>query len=287
MSTALFTTEYGTAGPRLVFLHGLFGQGKNWTSTAKALAEPRLGPGARVTLVDLPNHGRSPWTADFSYSAMAAEVAGMLRERYPGEAVGLVGHSMGGKVAMMLALEHPGLVERLAVVDVSPVAYDGLRGFARYVEGMRSLDLDRLPDRSAAQRALAGYVEDRLIRGFLLQNLRRTENPDRPWRWQMNLDLLGDHLAEIGDWPETVVTPYEGPVLWIAGDDSDYVRPEFGPAMRALFPRTQLVTVKGAGHWVHAEQPEIFQAAIRRFAGLEPVRMHVTASGDGGADGTW
>ncbi len=268
----VFATELGESGPRIAFLHGLFGQGKNWTTIAKALADR-----ARLLLVDLPDHGRSAWTETFSYAGMAATVADLLRREGSGEPYVVVGHSMGGKVAMMLALEHPELVERLCVVDVSPVAYPGLRDFGRYVEGMRTLDLDHLPDRATADRELEPYVQSATIRSFLLQNLRRNleGGADGPrWQWQMNLRLLGDHLPELGGWPlasdagQQAVDPYQGPVIWVAGENSDYVRTEFAPAMRSLFPRTQLVTIKGASHWVHADRPEVFLATLRRFASL-------------------
>jgi pimeloyl-ACP methyl ester carboxylesterase len=260
----VFATELGDQGPRICFLHGLFGQGKNWMTVAKALADR-----ARVLLVDLPDHGRSAWSSEFSYREMSATVAGLLNRAGEGDSFVLVGHSMGGKVAMMLALEHPDLVERLCVVDVSPVEYGGLRQFGTFVDGMRSLDLVSLPDRAAADRALEPYVEEATIRSFLLQNLRRTLDDEGPnWCWQMNLQLLGDHLREIGGWPEVTADPYGGPVLWLAGEHSRYVRPEFGATMRALFPRTQLVTVKGASHWVHSDRPDVFVATLARFAGI-------------------
>ena len=136
--------------------------------------------------------------------------------------------------------------------------------FGRYVAGMRGLDLAAIPDRATADAGLAAAVPDPTVRSFLLQNLRRQADPPG-WRWQLNLDLLGDELAEVGGWPELDVPPYPGPVLWLAGADSDYITAAYAPAMRRLFPRVQLVTVKNSGHWVHAEQPEIFVAAIRRF----------------------
>jgi esterase len=258
----VFHTELGTTGPRIAFLHGLFGQGKNWTSIAKALSSQ-----ARILLIDLPNHGRSAWTEEFSYREMAAAVGGLLRATSADEPTTLVGHSMGGKVAMMLALQHRELVERLCVVDVSPVGYGGLRNFDDFVAGMRSLDLRTLKERTAADAALVEWVPDPTVRSFLLQNLRRVSHPGDGlrWHWQMNLELLGDHLAEIGDWPDEAYEPYPGPVLWLAGSESRYVQPKFGPAMRTLFPRTQLLTVKGAGHWVHSDRPDIFVAAIRQF----------------------
>ncbi len=245
-----------------MFLHGLFGQGRNWTAIGKSLAERH-----RVLLLDLPDHGRSDWTEQISYPAMADAVADTLSEVAPGETWLLVGHSMGGKVAMRLALSHPELVERLCVVDMSPVDYQGLTSFGRYVAAMRSVDLDALQHRSEADAALAGQVGDPVIRGFLLQNLRRENTADGVvWRWQMNLRLLGDQLDTLGGWPPWEGLPYPGPVLWIAGAESDYVRPDYAPAMRALFPAVRTITVKHAGHWVHSEQPEVFTSVLRRFA---------------------
>jgi esterase len=263
----LYVTHLGHSGPRVVFLHGLFGQGKNWTSVAKALQSE-----ARVTLLDLPNHGRSAWTRDFSYQQMADQVAERLAADSDGEPYAVVGHSMGGKVAMMIALRHRELVARLAVVDVSPVPTAGLSSFAGYVEGMRSIDLATLDSRGSADVTLRPFASDSTICGFLLQNLRREVGAQPGWRWQMNLDLLGDRLTEIMSWPDLEVTPYPGPVLWLAGARSSYVRPEYAGAMRALFPRVRLVTVKDAGHWLHSDQPAVFTAAIRQF--LHPHRSH-------------
>jgi esterase len=170
---------------------------------------------------------------------------------------------------MLIALRHPELVERLCVVDVStrPLALDGDSPFARYVRGMRSLDLDRLPDRAAADQALVPYVADPVVRGFLLQNLRRDGDS---WRWSMNLPVLGRDLDRIGDWPADELKayePYDGPVLWLAGERSNYVTDEYAPAMKEWFPRYRKVTIKGAGHWVHSEKPETFLAALRQFLG--------------------
>lgn len=257
MAQDLHTTSYGETGSRVVFCHGLFGQGRNWTQVAKALQ-----PDHRTLLVDLPQHGRSPWSPEFDYLAMADQVAGLLSSDDP---VSLVGHSMGGKVAMLLALRHPELVERLCVVDVAPVAYRHAHVFERFVAAMRSVDLAALERRGEADERMQEAVPDPAIRGFLLQNLRRDGDG---WCWQMNLEVLGDSLDEVGDWPEDGLagtTPYDGPVLWVAGADSDYVRDEYDDAMARWFPRKRLVTVKGAGHWVHSEQPEVFLAILRRF----------------------
>ena len=255
--SALHTTAHGAHGSPVVFCHGLFGQGRNWTQVAKALADDH-----RVLLPDMPHHGRSPWSDSFDYVAVADRVAGLLTAADP---VALVGHSMGGKIAMLVALRHPELVERLCVVDVSAVAYPRTGEFAGYIDAMQSLDLSALERRADADTALAEAVPHPTIRSFLLQNLRRD---DAGWSWQLNLDVLGRHLDELRGWPGdrlAGVAPYAGPVLWLGGAESDYVRDEYAAAMDALFPRNRRVTVKGAGHWVHSEQPEVFTEVLRRF----------------------
>ncbi|MGN0064950.1 MAG: alpha/beta fold hydrolase [Nocardioides sp.] len=252
----LHTTHLGDDGPRVVFLHGLFGQGRNWTQIGKALAESY-----RVTLVDLPHHGRSPWGEEFSYLHLADSVAELLDAEDP---VALVGHSMGGKTAMAVALRRPELVERLCVVDISPVTYRTGSEFAGYIAAMLGMDLGALGGRDDADAALLEAVPNRTVRSFLLQNLRRDGDG---WRWQANLDVLGRDLEVLGRWPQEVdaLEPYPGPVLWIAGERSDYVLEEYAPAMERLFPRVRKVTVKGAGHWVHSERPEVFLEVLQRF----------------------
>ncbi|CAA9398123.1 MAG: Hydrolase, alpha/beta fold family [uncultured Nocardioides sp.] len=255
MSTSgLHVTELGSHGPRVAFCHGLFGQGRNWTQAAKALAADH-----RVSLIDMPNHGRSEWTEDFSYLAMADAVASLFTADDP---VTLVGHSMGGKVVMALALRHPELVSKLVVVDVSPVAYEaGRREFAGYIEAMRALDLTMLASRGDADEALRDAVPNTTVRSFLLQNLRRE---GQQWRWQLNLDLLGDELEAFGGWPEFDETS-DVPVLWISGANSPYVLDDYAPAMERLFPRVRRVRIKDAGHWVHSERPEVFLEVLTRF----------------------
>lgn len=254
---SLHRTELGETGSRVVFCHGLFGQGKNWTQVAKALSADH-----RVTLLDMPNHGRSPWTETFDYLHLADLVAAELGD----EPVALVGHSMGGKISMCLALRHPELVERLAVVDIAPVAYDSGREFIGYTRTMRALDLPSFERRADADAAMAAAVPDPTVRSFLLQNLRRT---DEGWHWQPNLELLARHMDELAGWPAEGLgdASYDGPVLWIGGADSDYVSEEHAPEMDRRFPRNRRITIKGAGHWVHSQQPEIFLEVLRRFVG--------------------
>jgi pimeloyl-ACP methyl ester carboxylesterase len=256
-AVALHTAGFGDTGSRILFLHGLFGQGRNWTAIAKALSDEH-----RVTLVDLPHHGRSPWLESFDYLEIADMVADLIRLHDP---AAVVGHSMGGKVAMVLALRHPRLVSRLCVVDMAPVTYPRSQQFDTYIDAMRRLDLDADATREEADAALSAAVPDAGVRGFLLQNLRRDAFG---WTWQMNLDVLGRDLDRISAWPAAQlgpIRPYEGPTLWIAGQNSPYVREDNKPMMKALFPWVRSVTVKGAGHWVHADNPEVVTALVRDF----------------------
>jgi pimeloyl-ACP methyl ester carboxylesterase len=256
-ASGLHTTTYGESGSPVVFCHGLFGQGRNWTQIAKTLADRH-----RVLLVDLPHHGRSSWSDSFDYLDVADQVAGLLSADDP---VALVGHSLGGKVAMLVALRHPEVVERLCVVDVSPVTYYHHDEFRQYIDGMQGLDLASLDRRGDADVALADAVPNPTVRSFLLQNLRHSAGE---WSWQVNLDVIERDLADIGGWPGdrlTGLAPYGGPVLWIAGEKSHYVTDEYAGEMDRWFPRNRRVTVKGAGHWVHSEQPEVFTEVLRRF----------------------
>ncbi len=248
----------GPGRPNLLFMHGLFGQGRNWAGIAQGLL-----PEATSLLLDLPDHGHSPWSDHFSYIDMADAVAHDLRERLgSAAAITLVGHSMGGKVAMVLALRHPELVKGLVVVDIAPDDTSHGYGFGHIVNALRSLELDELTSREEASEEIADEVPDPAVRSFLLQNLRRKK---KTWAWLCNLDLLGDALPQISGWPDEVAGRYDGSVLWIRGERSEYVREEHFAAMLALFPRTALLTVPRAGHWVHSDAPDAVVAGIRDF----------------------
>ncbi|MCU1667818.1 MAG: alpha/beta hydrolase fold protein [Blastococcus sp.] len=275
----------GEAGPRVVFVHGLFGQGKNWTTIAKGLATDH-----RVTLLDLPNHGHSPWTDRVDYRDMAEALATELEAL--GDPVTLVGHSMGGKVAMTLALLRPELLRALVVVDIAPTEYPVSGGrtddpdeeaspFAAYIAAMRALDLDTLTTRQDADAALRSAVPSAMVRSFLLQSLVRDGvGADGGWRWRLNLELLERDLGDLRGFPQPPEDAhFDGPVLWVAGANSTYVLPEDRPRMDALFPATRLVRIKNSGHWVHSEQPEVFLETLRRFLAA------VEAGGDCGQPG--
>ncbi|MFI7483681.1 alpha/beta fold hydrolase [Kocuria sp. M1R5S2] len=258
-TSTLHTTPVGDRGDRVVFLHGLFGRGKNFARIAKDLL-----PDHRSLLVDLPNHGRSAWTDSVDYRQMADSVAETLRGDFAAEGpVAVVGHSLGGKVAMVLALRHPDLVSRLVVVDIAPTRTGGGEGeFAHLLDSLAAVDLTAAERRSDVGKALEEPIPQDTTRSFLLQNLRSGEDG---LSWEPNLELLRSSLDAVGGFPDTGDAVYEGPVLWVAGGRSDYVRDEHAPLMRRLFPRAHRVTIREAGHWVHSQEPEKFTEVLRGF----------------------
>ena len=252
-------TAYGTTGPAVVFLHGLMGRGRNFLSAAKALEDEY-----RCFLVDLPNHGSSPWTEDFDYEDMGQAVIefieNMVLQETGEDSVVLLGHSMGAKTAMVAALRKPQLFTALIVEDMSPVSSKD-SNFVPLLSALAGLDLEALSSRSQADAELeeAG-VSDPTVRGFLLQNLRRS---DSGFEFQANVAMLNSAVGDINAFPEFETT-YDGPVLWMGGAKSNYIKDHDEP-MRALFPRAHKVMVKDAGHWVHSEKPEEFLAVLRGF----------------------
>ena len=247
--------EVAGSGPPLVILHGLFGSARNWRSIAKGLSSDY-----RVWCLDLRNHGGSPWDDDMSYEAMASDVRTfMMRQGLAGAAV--MGHSMGGKAAMTLALSTPELVGSLIVVDIAPVKRPpDLRS---HVRAMAAIDLAAFSRRSQVGDFLAPAVEDRSVRAFLLQNL---EAADGRLRWRLNLDAIERQIDAIGGFPEDLLARrYEAPAHFIAGALSAYIKPEHRELVLRLFPAATMSVIAGAGHWVHAEKPDSFLRAARRF----------------------
>ena len=257
MSLELAHMAYGESGPPVLILHGLLGSARNWSSVAR-----QIGATHRVFALDLRNHGASPWADRMTYDEMAEDVrAFMARQGLPAAAV--IGHSMGGKVAMRLALAHGEQVLRLVVVDVAPVAYR--RSFNAYVEAMRGLDLSRISRRAEADALLAEQIDDAGVRGFLLQNLVIGEDGVA---WRVPLQALADNMPELVGFPEPRAgEQYDGPTLFVTGGRSDYVRPEHHAKIRHLFPNAQFVAIPDAGHWVQAEAPDKFLEVVGGFLG--------------------
>ena len=246
--------ESETSGVPIVILHGLFGAGDNWSSVAKELT----GLGT-VLAPDLPNHGASPHTDRFGYRDVARDVAGFLEELELERCV-LLGHSMGGKIAMSLALQRPELVEALIVADISPKEYKPRH--QEEFEAMEEVRRAGAKNRREADRVMAERIESRAIRAFLLKNYRETA--DGRYDWRFNLDGVREHYREISAWPEHHGA-YEGPVLFVRGGRSPYVAPEDLELARSYFPRVELRTIEDAGHWLHAERRETFLDEVRRF----------------------
>ena len=247
-------SEFG-AGEPLVILHGLFGSKRNWTSVAGT-----LGRHHRVLAVDLRNHGTSPWDERHDYPALAADIARFI-EREVGGRAAVVGHSMGGKTAMMLALTRPDLVERLVVVDIAPAVSRGPIGDVLTM--LRSVPLERFSERAEVQAALAGMIPDPKLRGFLMLNV--VAGPTG-LAWAVNLDALARHFDLIAGFPEVPsARAFPGPALFLVGGNSDYVRPEHHAEIHRLFPAATIEVIPGAGHWVHADAPAAFVAAIEQF----------------------
>ncbi|MFO1209127.1 MAG: alpha/beta fold hydrolase [Amaricoccus sp.] len=241
-----------TARPPLVVAHGLFGSARNWGAIAKRLALHR-----QVIAVDMRNHGDSPRSPDHGYRALAGDLAATIAAH--GGAADLLGHSMGGKAAMVLALTEPARVRRLIVADMAPVAYRHSQ--IGYVEAMQSVDLATIARRADADAALAAHVPDPALRGFLLQSLA-FEGPRAAWK--LNLPALHDQMPNIAGFPD-LGARFDGPTLFLTGARSDYVRPDAWPRIRALFPAARHVELAGAGHWLHAEAPGPFVEAVEAF----------------------
>lgn len=247
MTVDLAYQEIGD-GPPVVILHGLLGMARNWGYVAKKLAAE-----FRVFTLDLRNHGSSPWAPGMSYAEMADDVSRFIT-RMTLDRPAVIGHSMGGKAAMVLALNHGEQVGRLMVVDVAPVAYN--RTYRPYLDAMDKIPLAATPRRSQAEAFLKDAIPEPGIRLFLLQNLG---NSDHGLVWLPNLAALRSGMADIMGFPDYPPDRhYDGPTLLLGGSRSDYIRDEHHPVIRRLFPRAEIETIADAGHWVHADQPDSF-----------------------------
>lgn len=253
----LATTHYPAATPApghppLLIVHGLYGSARNWSVIARHLADTRA-----TLAVDMRNHGQSPRAASQSYGEMAADLAKVIEAN--GAPMDVLGHSMGGKTAMVLALTRPELVRKLIVADIAPVAYN--HDQTQHVHAMRGLDLTDLTSRSEADRRLALSVADPALRAFFLQSLDLRATPPQ---WRLNLDVLEAEMPKIVGWPEPQ-GQFDGPTLFLTGALSHYVKPEHRDKIRALFPKARFAKLPEAGHWLHAERPREFELAVRVF----------------------
>lgn len=260
MPIKLACTESGS-GPPMTILHGLFGSARNWAKMARRFAADR-----RVLAFDLRNHGASPWVPEMDYESMAGDVAHALDTRRL-SSVDLLGHSMGGKVAMWLALSRPDLVHRLVVVDIAPITYE--HAFAApYAEAMRAIDLSQHTSRRSVDEALSQSLPDAVLRAFLMSNLARGGDG---FRWCVNLEAFSHNMDRLRDFPETDAR-FAGPALFIGGG-TYYLQATHEAAARRLFPNARFMWIDGAGHWVHHAAPEAFADAVAGFLDIDLAGM--------------
>ena len=253
-SPIIAANDTGT-GPNVVILHGLLGSGRNWGGVARDLSVDH-----HVWTPDLPNHGGSGWIDRMDYRTQAGIVAQWIETRIGG-AVTLLGHSMGGKIAMTLALTRADLVNALIVADIAPVSYD--HDFGAFTKAMKQVPVADMTTRKQVEDLLAERITDPRNRAFLLQNLKSTP---QGFRWRSNLDVIERSEKDILGFPNFPNgTVYNGSALFISGGRSDYVLSGHGGAIEALFPHSDLVQLPDAGHWLHADCPQEFLTAVRNF----------------------
>lgn len=241
-------------GTPLLVIHGLFGSARNWQTLAK-----RFGENHRVYALDLRNHGGAPWADSMTYPEMAEDVLRFLDDRGFARAA-VVGHSMGGKTAMTLALNHPDRVERLVVADIAPVTYTHTH--APFVAAMKRARLEGCTRRSEVEAQLVDAVPEAPLRSFLLQNLVLEQGT---FHWRINLDAIGSCMGELIGFPDLGDARYNGPTLFIGGTRSDYILPDHNATIRHHFPSARIEMIEGAGHWLHAERPEEFARLVESF----------------------
>lgn len=248
-------------GEPLILLHGLFGSLDNLGVIARGLQD-----NWQIHALDLRNHGKSPHVETMTYSEMADDVLAYM-DAQGLEKAAILGHSMGGKVAMQLALKAPERIAGIIVADISPVSYQPRHDHV--LEGLKALDTSALRSRQDADRALSQYVDEAGVRQFLLKNLAPVSADEKDgsgasYRWRLNLPVIDRNYAELSRAPEGD-GPYEGPVLFIKGADSAYIQTKHRDTIMGLFPNADLRIIEGTGHWLHAEKPDTFVALCRRF----------------------
>ncbi len=264
----LFYRKTGSGRP-MIIMHGLYGSSDNWMGVAKLLSDR-----FEVWLPDLRNHGRSPHDDNQNYELMRDDIRQMMDDTGLERAV-LLGHSMGGKVAMCFAQHHPDRIEKIIVADIAPKSYKDLYreespNHRDILYSMKNAGLSIAKTRRDIDNILEDTIKSRRVRSFLMKNLDRRD--DGSYRWTLNLDVLIRELDNIMDGVNTncfdPAFPLTGfPALFIRGEKSPYINDEDIETIERIFPGAQLVTIEGAGHWLHAEKPGEFADAVRTFAG--------------------
>lgn len=264
----LFSRVEGTGKP-FVILHGLYGSSDNWLTIAKKLATKY-----QVFSIDLRNHGHSPKSDIHDFEAMRNDLAEFFEEHRIEKAI-LMGHSMGGKTAMSFAADYPEHIEKLIVVDIAPKDYFLLNDESQYyqhnsiLQAMLEIDLSRIENRKQAEQFLLERIDSRQVVQFLLKNLHRKKETQQ-FEWRVNVPVLYENLDEIikgvnARWFDDRIPITSYPVLFIKGANSNYILPEDFPSIKRIYPEAEIVTIPDAGHWLHAEQPQLFMDAVWNF----------------------
>ena len=236
--------------PPVMIVHGLYGSGRNWGVIAKRLSDQFF-----VITVDLRNHGDSPWLDTHNYHVMADDLVEVINSL--NIKPNIIGHSMGGKAAMVLALKRPNLVRNLIIADIAPVKYE--HDQSQFIEAMQKVDLSKVEKRSDATLALSKFIEDKSLQNFFTQSL-----DIKAKRWKLNLKVLRSEMSEILSFPK-IESEFSGHSLFLKGEKSDYIKSEHRKLIKSLFTKARFATFKEAGHWLHAEKPREFESAARLF----------------------
>lgn len=250
----LFFRKYGEGKP-MIILHGLFGQSDNWTSLARHFSEK----GFAVYAVDQRNHGLSPHSDEWNYEVMSEDVHELMVSENLQQAV-MIGHSMGGKTAMLFALHYPELLDKLVVVDMAPKYYP--LHHQTVLAGLHAVNFDEVKTRRDAEQRMSEFINDEGTKQFLLKNIYWKEDGRLDWRF--NLKVISEHMEAVGEATPTDDT-CEVPTLFLRGERSNYVLEEDKPLIHELFPRSMVESIPDAGHWIHAEKPKEFFEAVMEF----------------------
>lgn len=242
-------------GIPVIILHGLFGSSRNWQTAAKTLSEDY-----QVITPDLRNHGQSFHAQSMTYTEMAEDILELIKTNSL-DNVCLIGHSMGGKVAMVTALEYPDRINHLAVLDIAPVSYE--HRYGKIFSTLQNLPLDRIKNRNEAEQMLNEQFEDLFLVRFLLQNLSRTDNG---FEWRINLTAIQENIEHISSFPEPGdKSMFEKPALFLGGEYSQFIQPVHKEPVSRYFPKAEIEYIKNAGHMLHIEKPEVVVERIRQF----------------------
>lgn len=253
----LYHRSYGSGDP-LIILHGLFGSSDNWQTFAKSISDR-----FQVITMDIRNHGLSAHVDDFNYDLISMDVLDTVKALGI-ESFYLMGHSMGGKAAACFTTHHADRVKKLIVIDIALRAYPPHH--QRYFDAMLSLDLENTANRIEADEWLKQFIDDVIVRQFILKNLVRTE--EGKFKWKFNLYALFQHYDEINI-PISTVTPVPIPVLFIKGSLSDYIKDEDETHIQSIFNQAEIKSILHAGHWVHADRPDELKEMVMEFLQLQ------------------